>query len=80
MGTRNRLARECGGAAASVSAMTTAKAAPSAELANHLCPSSTYPEPSRRAVVDRSVGLDPACYGSVMAKHERMRPSTNRRR
>ena len=61
----------------SVTAMTTAQAAPSNPVVNHLCPSITTSEPSNRAVVLMTVGLEPACSGSVIAKHDRTSPSSN---
>ena len=41
VGTMIWLARRCGGASGLVTAMTMAKAAPSADEVNHLCPSMT---------------------------------------
>jgi hypothetical protein len=43
------VARACRGASGSVTAITTAKAAPSAPDENHLCPSITHSSPSRTA-------------------------------
>jgi hypothetical protein len=54
--------------------MTTANAAPSALLVNHLCPLMTQWAWSRTAVVDSTTGFEPACSGSVMAKQLRMSP------
>ena len=57
--------------------MTTIQSAPSKPVVNHLWPSMTHwrSPSSRRAVVDMTVGLEPACSGSVMAKHDRAAPS-----
>ena len=51
VGTMIWLARAWRGASGSVTAMTMAKAAPSADDVNHLCPSMTQASPSRRARV-----------------------------
>ncbi|MNT33980.1 hypothetical protein D3C72_1699320 [compost metagenome] len=65
----------------SVCASTMQKAAPTAPVMNHLWPSMTQPSPSRRAVVRSIDGSEPAPgAGSVIAKHERMRPSAKGRR
>ena len=57
-----------------------AKAAPRAPVMNHFSPFSTQPSPSRRAVVRSWVGSEEATSRSVMAKHERTRPSASGRR
>src|SRR3954465_1467216 len=54
------VARSCRGASGSVTAMTIAKAAPSAPDENHLCPSITHSSPSCTARVCSSVGSEPA--------------------
>jgi len=54
--------------------MHTAKAAPSADDANHLWPRITYSFPSFRAVVPIQTGFEPANSGSVMVKQLRMSP------
>ncbi len=77
VGTTNIVARPCGGASGSETAMTTAKAAPSAEEANHLWPSSSQPPPSGRAVVASQTGFDPGSSGSVIAKQLRMPPAAS---
>ena len=59
-------------------ATTIAKAASTAPDANHLCPSSTQPSPSRRAVVRIMRGSEPTPgAGSVMAKVERISPRSS---
>ena len=70
-------ARRCGSASGSVTAMTMAKAAPSAPEENHLCPSITHSSPSRTARVRKLVGSDPETSGSVIEKKERISPSTS---
>ncbi len=79
-GTRIWLARACGAACGSVTAMTIVKSAPSAEEANHLRPSITQSSPSAAAVVLSTTGFDPACCGSVMAKQLRAAPAASGRR
>ena len=61
-------------------AKTTAKAAPSAPLENHLWPSITHSSPSRTARVRSSVGSEPATSGSVIEKNDRTSPETSGRR
>jgi hypothetical protein len=74
VGTMIWEARRCGSAFGLVTAITMAKAAPSAAEVNHLCPSMTKWSPSRRAVVAISVGFEPANSGSVMEKQLRISP------
>ena len=64
----------------SVRAIRMANCAPRAPEMNHLCPFTTQWSPSSVARVWISVGSDPATSGSVIAKHERMRPSQSGRR
>jgi hypothetical protein len=59
----------------SVRAIKMAKFELRAWLMNHLCPLMIQSSPSRTAVVWIRVGSEPATSGSVMAKHERARPS-----
>jgi hypothetical protein len=55
-----------------------AKAAPSAPVMYHLCPSMTQASPSRRARERSMVGSAPAPgAGSVMAKQERIWPAAS---
>ena len=58
-GTIIWLARACGSAAGSVTTITMAKLAPSAEDVNHFLPLITYESPSRTAVVAIQTGFDP---------------------
>src|SRR5947208_2733928 len=67
-------ARLCGEALGSVTAITIANAAPSAELVNHLWPSITYSSPLRTARHDSIVGFEPGFSGSVIEKHDRISP------
>ena len=79
--TRNAELRACGGSASgSVRAMRIAKRAPLAPEMNHLWPLITQSSPSFTARVWISVGSEPETSGSVMAKHERERPSASGRR
>jgi hypothetical protein len=48
-----------------------------APVMNHLRPLITRSSPSRRTVVCRLVGSDEATSGSLIAKAERMRPSSS---
>ena len=73
------LARWCGFASGLVTAMHTAKAAPSAAVENHLWPLMTQLPPSFTAVVPIHTGLEPANSGSVMVKQLRMSPRTSGR-
>ena len=59
-----------------VTAMTIRKSATDPLEVNHLCPLITHSSPSRTAVVARSVGSDPAVFGSVMEKADRSVPSS----
>ena len=76
-GTMIWVARRCGSASGSVTAMRIAKAAPSAPLENHLCPSITHSSPSRTARVRSVVGSEPGTSGSVIEKNERTSPATS---
>jgi len=69
------LARPCNGASGFVTAITMAKAAPSALEVNHLRPRMTQSPPSRVAVVCIHVGLEPGASGSVIEKQLRALPS-----
>ena len=70
-------ARMYTGAFGSVTAITTANRAPSAEEVNHLWPSMIQ-EPSRsNAVVDIQVGLEPGRSGSVIEKQLRISPAAS---
>ena len=75
VGTMNIEARLWGAWSGSVTAITMAKAAPSAAVVNHLRPLITKSSPSRVAVVDRRVGLEPALSGSVIEKQLRISPA-----
>ena len=75
----NMLARRCGDATGSVTAMTIANAAPSADDVNHFWPFSTQSSPSRVAVVASIVGFEPGVSGSVIEKQLRISPSTSGR-
>ncbi len=79
-GTRIIDPRRCGSASGSEIANTIAKAAPSAPLENHLCPSITHSSPSRVARVRSSVGSEPETSGSVIEKNDRTSPATSGRR
>ena len=72
-------ARRCGSASGSVTAITIANAAPSADDVNHFWPLITKSSPSRTARVASSVGFDPAVSGSVIEKQLRISPSTSGR-
>ena len=64
-----------------VMAITMANVAPSAPVANHLRPLTLQPPSVRVARVAIIVGSEPAPgAGSVIAKHERIFPSTSGRR
>ena len=80
VGSRIMLARACGSASGSVTAMQIANAEPSIPDENHLWPFSTHSSPSRRAVVLRSVGFEPGFSGSVIVKQLRTSPRTSGRR
>ncbi len=80
VGTRIMEARACGGASGSVTAMTMAKAAPSAAVVNHFRPSTTHSPSSSTAVVSSHVGLEPARSGSVIEKQLRIFPAARGRR
>ena len=71
------VARACGGASGSVTAITIPKAAPSAPDENHLWPSITQSSPSRTARVGSVVGSEPGTSGSVIEKNERISPATS---
>ncbi len=71
------LARRCGSASGSVTAMTIPNAAPSAPDENHLWPSMTHSSPSRMARVRSPVGSDPDTSGSVIEKNDRTSPATS---
>src|SRR3954452_22221968 len=51
----------------------------SAPLVNHLCPLMTYSSPSRSIRDEMFVASEDATHGSVIAKHERISPSSNGR-
>ena len=72
-------ARKWGGASGSVTAITTANAAPSAPEVNHLCPSITHCPRSRTARVSIQVGLEPGRSGSVIEKQLRISPARSGR-
>ena len=76
-GTKNMLARWCGGASGFVTAMQIAKPAPSIALANHFRPLMTQSLPSFTAVVDMMTGFEPALFGSVIVKQLRISPRTS---
>ena len=78
-GTMICVARLCGSASGSVTAMTIPNPAPSAPDENHLCPSITHSSPSRTARVLSPVGSDPDTSGSVIEKNERTSPATSGR-
>ena len=78
-GTTICVARRCGSASGSVTAMTIPNAAPSAPDENHLCPSMTHSSPSRTARVRSVVGSDPGTSGSVIEKNERTSPAASGR-
>jgi hypothetical protein len=63
-----------------VLATTIENAAPRAPVMHHLRPLMTHSSPSRTADVSRFVGSEDATSGSVIAKHERVRPSASGRR
>ena len=75
MSTRNMVAPAGLLSVASVRAMTMQNPAPIAPLMKRLCPSITHRPFSRRAVVRRASGSEPApgC-GSVIPKQERVCP------
>ena len=73
------VARPCGGASGSVTAITIPKPAPSAPDENHLWPSITQSSPSRTARVRSVVGSEPGTSGSVMEKNDRSSPATSGR-
>ena len=76
VGTRTIDARAYGlSASGSVTTMAMAQAAPSNPVVNHLCPSRTHSPSSSRAVELMTVGFEPACSGSVIAKHDRTSPA-----
>ena len=76
-GTMIWLARACGAASGSVTAMTMPNAAPSAPDENHLWPLITQSSPSRTARVRSVVGSEPGTSGSVIEKNERISPPTS---
>ena len=79
--TRNAVFDACGGSASgSVFAIRMANVAPFAPEMNHLWPLITHSSPSWTAIVRMPVGSEPATSGSVIAKHERTRPSSSGRR
>ena len=71
------VARPCGAASGSVTAITIPNAAPSAPDENHLWPSITHSSPSRTARVRSVVGSEPGTSGSVIEKNERIWPATS---
>ncbi len=71
------VARACGAASGSVTAITIPKAAPSAPDENHLWPSITQSSPSRTARVRSVVGSEPGTSGSVIEKNDRSSPATS---
>ena len=78
-GTMICVARRCGSASGSVTAMTIPNPAPSAPDENHLWPSMTHSSPSRTARVLSPVGSEPDTSGSVIEKNERTSPATSGR-
>ena len=80
VGTMIMLVRAYGGASGSVTAITIAKFAPSADDVNHFWPLMTQSSPSFTAVVSSSSGFEPAVSGSVIEKQLRICPSTSGRR
>ena len=64
------------GASASVTAITSRKAASLALEENHFSPSITHSLPSCQALQTNSPGSAPPC-GSVIEKHETMSPSSS---
>ena len=76
-GTMICVARRCGSASGSVTAITIPNAAPSAPDENHLWPSITHSSPSRTARVRSAVGSEPETSGSVIEKNERISPATS---
>ena len=76
-GTMICVARPCGAASGSVTAITIPNAAPSAPDENHLWPSITQSSPSRTARVRSVVGSEPGTSGSVIEKNERIWPATS---
>ena len=81
-GTMICVARRCGSASGSVTAMTIPKAAPSAPDENHLWPSITHSSPSRTARVRSVVGSEPGHLGlghreerAHLARDERAQPA-----
>ena len=78
-GTRIMLWRRCGSASGSVTPITIEirQCGCAAPEMNHLRPLTTYSSPSRRIAVWMLVASDDATSGSVIAKHERIVPSSS---
>ena len=71
------LARRCGSAFGSVTAITMTNVAPSAAV-NHLRPLITYESPSAMAIVAIHAGFDPGKSSSVIEKQLRNLSRNNR--
>ena len=79
VGTRSIVARLCGSASGSVTAITIATEAPRAFVVHHLRPLITQSSPSRSARHLRPVGSLPEVSGSVIEKQLRMSPASSGR-